>query len=153
VRLCPSGQHGDWGAPGVGILEDGGGCQYVGFPSIPDESHNYVGFVLDLCDADDPTTAHPFDGSVGVPAQLAGFSTQTAAALYSTGSANNNAAASNMAQSELAVAWDVISSDSSDYSPFNHIRGGCNVLYVDGHVAFIKYPSDRFPVTSGYALF
>lgn len=65
----------------------------------------------------------------------------------------NNPAAGAMAQSELAVAWDVITSDSSNASTFNHIPGGCNVLYMDGHVEFLRYPSDRFPVTPGYASF
>ena len=32
---------------------------------------------------------------------------------------------------------------------FNHIPGGCNVLYLDGHVSFVKYPSDTLPVTPG----
>lgn len=26
---------------------------------------------------------------------------------------------------------------------FNHIPGGCNVLYLDGHVDFIRYPGDQ----------
>ncbi len=25
---------------------------------------------------------------------------------------------------------------------FNHILGGCNVLYLDGHVGFIKFPGE-----------
>jgi len=29
---------------------------------------------------------------------------------------------------------------------FNHIPGGANVLYMDGHVEFIKYPG-KFPLT------
>jgi prepilin-type processing-associated H-X9-DG protein len=28
---------------------------------------------------------------------------------------------------------------------FNHIPGGSNVLYMDGHVDFQKYPSNKFP--------
>ena len=35
--------------------------------------------------------------------------------------------------------WDVTSTDPSI---FNHIPGGSNVLYMDGHVAFVKYTSD-----------
>jgi len=65
----------------------------------------------------------------------------------------NNPAASAMAQSELAIAWDVISSQFANYSTFNHIPGGCNVLYMDGHVSFLKYPDDKFPVSKGYANF
>jgi prepilin-type N-terminal cleavage/methylation domain-containing protein/prepilin-type processing-associated H-X9-DG protein len=60
----------------------------------------------------------------------------------------NNPAASALAQSELAVFWDVTSTTVSD---FNHIPGGANVLYMDGHVEFIRYPSDRFPVTVEFA--
>jgi prepilin-type N-terminal cleavage/methylation domain-containing protein/prepilin-type processing-associated H-X9-DG protein len=65
----------------------------------------------------------------------------------------NNPAASAKSQSELAVAWDVISSQFANYSTFNHIPGGCNVLYMDGHVAFLKYPDQKFPVSKGYANF
>ena len=60
----------------------------------------------------------------------------------------NNPAASAVAQSELAVMWDVINTSVAD---FNHVPGGANVLYMDGHVEFIKYPSDEFPVTVEFA--
>jgi prepilin-type N-terminal cleavage/methylation domain-containing protein/prepilin-type processing-associated H-X9-DG protein len=53
----------------------------------------------------------------------------------------NNAAGSNMAQSQLAVCSDTINSDPSDGQGFNHVPGGCNVLYMDGHVEFLKYPA------------
>lgn len=55
----------------------------------------------------------------------------------------NNPAASSMAQSELAVMWDKLSSESIE---FNHVPGGANVLYMDGHAAFVRYPGDEFPV-------
>ncbi len=55
----------------------------------------------------------------------------------------NNAAATAMAQSDLAVMWDALSSDVRD---FNHVPGGSNVLYMDGHAEFVKYPSGEFPV-------
>ncbi|HOZ47788.1 MAG TPA: DUF1559 domain-containing protein [Candidatus Hydrogenedentes bacterium] len=54
-----------------------------------------------------------------------------------------NASATSMGQSELAVMWDVLSSNSWD---FNHLPGGANVLYMDGHVGFVKWPSEEFPV-------
>ena len=33
---------------------------------------------------------------------------------------------------------------------FNHIPGGCNVLYMDGHVEFLKYQGTggKFPVVT-----
>ncbi|NIA15147.1 MAG: DUF1559 domain-containing protein [Nitrospiraceae bacterium] len=60
----------------------------------------------------------------------------------------NNPAASATAQSELAVMWDVTSTSVSD---FNHIPGGSNVLFMDGHVQFLRYPSETFPVTREFA--
>ena len=39
--------------------------------------------------------------------------------------------------------WDKLSSNSAD---FNHVPGGANVLYMDGHVSFVRFPSDTFPV-------
>jgi prepilin-type processing-associated H-X9-DG protein len=56
----------------------------------------------------------------------------------------NNPAASAKAQSELAVYWDEL---STGVEGFNHIPGGCNVLYMDGHCEFRKYPDPEFPVT------
>ena len=65
----------------------------------------------------------------------------------------NNPAGSASAQSELAVMWDsahtIYGSDNVLTSEFNHIPGGSNVLYMDGHVSFIKYPGE-FPVHPGY---
>jgi len=68
----------------------------------------------------------------------------------------NNPAASARAQSETWVMFDHIATDPSG---FNHIPGGSNVLYMDGHVAFIRYvPANpgsgggsRAPVTTGVA--
>ena len=60
----------------------------------------------------------------------------------------NNPAASAKAQSEMAVTWDMVSADTDN---FNHVPGGANVLYMDGHVEFIKYPG-KFPVTRAYGL-
>ena len=55
----------------------------------------------------------------------------------------NNAAASATGQSQLAVMWDNLSSAKEN---FNHVPGGANVLYMDGHVAFVRSPGDEFPV-------
>ena len=48
----------------------------------------------------------------------------------------NNAASAAKAQSSLPVMWDV---SASKVEYFNHVPGGGNVLYMDGHVAFQKY--------------
>ena len=58
----------------------------------------------------------------------------------------NNPAGSALAQSELSVASDWITSDPTDANDFNHIPGGSNVLYMDGHVAFVRYPGE-WPVS------
>lgn len=62
----------------------------------------------------------------------------------------NNPAASASAQSLLPVMWDVVSSKTSEGAQFNHIPGGANTLYMDGHVKFNTYPGD-FPATKSFA--
>ncbi len=59
----------------------------------------------------------------------------------------NNPAATAMAQSSIAVQFDTISTDLSFY---NHVPGGANVLYMDGHVQFLRYPSDH-PASRAFA--
>lgn len=49
----------------------------------------------------------------------------------------NTPASSAMAQSQLAVMWDVVCEEPQHY---NHIPGGSNVLYMDGHVEFQRWP-------------
>jgi prepilin-type N-terminal cleavage/methylation domain-containing protein/prepilin-type processing-associated H-X9-DG protein len=72
----------------------------------------------------------------------------------------NNPAGSAQAQSELPVMFDISSAavrKAYDNGPetgvasFNHVPGGCNVLYMDGHVEFQKYPGGRFPAHPGAA--
>ncbi|MBI2434201.1 MAG: DUF1559 domain-containing protein [Candidatus Hydrogenedentes bacterium] len=67
----------------------------------------------------------------------------------------NNPAASSQAQSQIWVIWDDVNAGAVEL--MNHIPGGGNVLYMDGHVEFLKYPSatpfSRFWVTlSGWFL-
>lgn len=68
----------------------------------------------------------------------------------------NNPAGSAKAQSDLPIMWDtnnvysptlaLILGDPS-YGPdmiideFNHLPGGSNILFMDGHAEFVKYPS------------
>jgi prepilin-type N-terminal cleavage/methylation domain-containing protein/prepilin-type processing-associated H-X9-DG protein len=64
----------------------------------------------------------------------------------------NNPGASAVAQSTLAVTYDNMNWDAADpdheatVEGFAHIPGGTNCLYMDGHVEFLKYPGDKFPV-------
>ena len=50
----------------------------------------------------------------------------------------NNPAGSAKAQSEIWIMLDDFAAGSAT-DLFNHIPGGCNVLYMDGHVEFIRY--------------
>lgn len=53
--------------------------------------------------------------------------------------------------SSLAVMWDTIHQDASGNPVFNHSApGGCNVLFMDGHVEFVQYPGP-FPLTKTFA--
>ncbi|HUW62880.1 MAG TPA: DUF1559 domain-containing protein [Candidatus Bathyarchaeia archaeon] len=61
----------------------------------------------------------------------------------------NNPAATAMAQSEIGVMFDQV---TTSVASFNHVPGGSNVLYMDGHVEFLKYPS-TMPASIAYAYF
>lgn len=61
----------------------------------------------------------------------------------------NNPAATAAAQSAIWVMLDKISVDVVD---FNHVPGGCNVLYFDGHVEFRRYPDQQGPVMRALAI-
>ncbi len=60
----------------------------------------------------------------------------------------NNPGASALAQSEVVVMFDTFGTTEANTAGvviFNHIPGGSNVLYMDGHVEFVRY-TDRFPI-------
>lgn len=64
----------------------------------------------------------------------------------------NNPGAASTSQSDIAVMWDTFGTDDSTdnlsgTSIFNHVPGGSNVLFMDGHVSYMKYPG-RFPMTN-----
>ena len=67
----------------------------------------------------------------------------------------NNPAGSAQAQSTLPVMFDGFASNQAPNGTsrnnwtadrFNHVPGGSNVLYLDGHVEFIKYKA-KFPIS------
>jgi len=64
----------------------------------------------------------------------------------------NNPAGSAVAQSTIPVAMDAVAytPGTGHIARFNHVPGGSNVLYMDGHVEFVKYaqyPGDSFPIS------
>jgi prepilin-type processing-associated H-X9-DG protein len=59
-----------------------------------------------------------------------------------------NSAATAMSQSEIFILYDQVSTDPA---MFNHVPGGSNVLYMDGHVEFLKYPT-KAPVNKPMAI-
>lgn len=64
----------------------------------------------------------------------------------------NNPASSAKAQSAVAVSYDTLASSTAlnAISLYNHLPGGSNVLYMDGHAEFVKYPG-KFPAHEHYA--
>ncbi|HNT88730.1 MAG TPA: DUF1559 domain-containing protein [Candidatus Hydrogenedentes bacterium] len=76
----------------------------------------------------------------------------------------NNPGAAARGQSAVPVMMDFFSSAPTGFaalSPsanlgqgvakFNHIPGGCNVLYMDGHVDFLRYATQEFPINAWLA--
>ncbi len=65
----------------------------------------------------------------------------------------NNPAAGAQAQSTIVVQYDWGKAKSGVINPndFNHVPGGVNILYMDGHVEFARYPqpagSKAWPVS------
>ena len=55
----------------------------------------------------------------------------------------NNPAGSARAQTTAAIMWDNSYTNQgalTDSNTFNHVPGGANVLFMDGHVEFTKFP-------------
>ncbi|NUM52951.1 MAG: DUF1559 domain-containing protein [Candidatus Hydrogenedentes bacterium] len=51
----------------------------------------------------------------------------------------NNPGGSAQAQSEVETMWDHINISPTGSGEFNHVPGGSNILFMDGHVEFKKY--------------
>lgn len=64
----------------------------------------------------------------------------------------NNPGASAEAQSSISIMWDTFGTTgftdatTGGIVVFNHVPGGSNVLYLDGHVNYIRFPGE-FPIT------
>jgi prepilin-type N-terminal cleavage/methylation domain-containing protein/prepilin-type processing-associated H-X9-DG protein len=74
----------------------------------------------------------------------------------------NDAAGSNAAQSTIPVYMDTLAGAVSIdkeaqrgqiAARFNHVPGGGNVLYMDGHVEFLKFPANEYPINKYLALY
>jgi len=89
------------------------------------------------------------DGSIAAGTQLTAYRFREGISRFFITDINNPAASA-MADSTIAMCWDVVSKDESD---FNHIPGGSNVLYMDGHVDYLKYQQfgGTFPVSREWA--
>ena len=61
----------------------------------------------------------------------------------------NAPASSSVSQSQIWIMFDKISTNATQ---FNHIPGGSNVLFLDGHVEFRRYPMPEGPTMKGVAM-
>ncbi len=62
----------------------------------------------------------------------------------------NNPASGAVASTTVPLMWDHASTNTIDFS---HVPGGGNVLYLDGHVEFLHYPAEKFPMTTDSSRF
>ncbi len=140
----------------------------LGIPAA-DESYFYLGWLVDQVDEDDPTMPY---GDAVVPiaavALLGGIdgtfeycnNDVDVSSFGPVGSGGgptlyrlregierflitdiNNPAASSKAQSEIEIMAD-LTATKIEY--FAHVPGGSNILFLDGHVQFDKYPGKGF---------
>lgn len=124
----------------------GGIYSSYGYPDFGSSSTGLLDFPLEL--AGNSFGPYPFDGAGNGGGDTIQVLREGIERFLITDV--NNPAASARAQSDIWVMTDVASSEPTE---FNHIPGGSNVLYLDGHVEFIRYPSREAPVTTGLADF
>lgn len=63
----------------------------------------------------------------------------------------NNPGAAAIAQSLVPTLWDTVSTRVAGGNvEFTHAPGGSNVVFLDGHVDFIRYPG-KFPMSRAFA--
>jgi prepilin-type processing-associated H-X9-DG protein len=61
----------------------------------------------------------------------------------------NDPSRTSVSSSRLPVLFDIV---SFNVVSFNHVPGGANILFMDGHAEFEKYPSrEFFPATRAWA--
>jgi len=63
----------------------------------------------------------------------------------------NDPSRTSASQSAIAIMWDIININPVGSGQYNHVPGGGNVLYLDGHCEFIKYDSTgNFPINRAF---
>lgn len=156
--------HREWAGSGDGIVQP---CEVGDFP------YTYTGFVFTSAMANTPaecdalwenifdpsngfiarTTADDRNADKDWPVVVPGSGTGEGDTIYRLREGIerflitdiNNPAASAQAQSTVAVMWDVICDKPSH---FNHVPGGSNVLFMDGHVKYMRWPGSQGPAGS-----
>ena len=111
-------------------------------PTVPSSSPEYVHQVARALDRDFDLSGTGYEGFGSAPGSNTIYRAREGIERFLITDINNPAGSA-MAQSEIPLMFDAIHGDASK---FNHIPGGSNVLYLDGHVEFIKLSADKFPV-------
>jgi len=63
----------------------------------------------------------------------------------------NDPSRTSQSQSSIATMWDLINTNPVGAGEYNHVPGGGNVLYLDGHCEFLKYDSvGNFPINRAF---
>lgn len=138
----------------------GDGLGLVGM-MVPGQLFGFTALVGTILFNEDPSDDGPVDNDVDLGALGfggAGFGTGGGDSIFRLREGIerfaitdiNNPASSALAQSDIAVAWDTITTKVTGGVDYNHVPGGTNVLYLDGHVRFVRYPGD-FPASKAFA--
>ena len=127
-------------------------------PRLPDISYWYTGFAMNETNF---TMLNAFNWNLTLAADLANFDKDLTEEVFDVNGNPatiwrdregierffitdiNNPAASSKAQSTIAVFFDKVWPAAEAY---NHIPGGGNILFMDGHVQFERYPGEIWPV-------
>ncbi|MBI5091324.1 MAG: hypothetical protein HZB26_02660 [Candidatus Hydrogenedentes bacterium] len=148
VLTCPSDPNADM-SPSIGAQAD---AQKL----INNSAYTYLGYVITndaelqsflKAYSDRLASGQPFNADLDVPGGTGTGGGDKILRLREgiekllPAGAGKNAEA--YAESAIPIMWDRIGGSLDD---FYHIPGGINVLYMDGHVEFIRYPG-KWPAT------
>ena len=132
------------------------------FPLLSDRSYVYWGYVVNPNDAIDPLDMGEFARTLdNISSNCVGNTTRFGDITVTKPSNGetvtlycfregierfavtdiNNPSASNRAESQIPVMWDTVRTDNGTPLPneYNHLPGA-NILFMDGHVEFARYP-------------